>query len=61
MLKYLITGSIACLPLSCSNPEPSSIGANEVIGLHCQEDEVIGFDSTQPAPYPLACIHIDNL
>lgn len=40
----------------------SRIGGTDVpFGLVCQEDEVIAFDSTQPAPYPLACVHIDNL
>lgn len=42
-------------------PVPRIGGTDVPFGLVCQEDEVIAFDSTQPAPYPLACVHIDNL
>lgn len=42
-------------------PNPSTVGGTEVPVLHCEEDEVIGFDSTRPAPYPLDCIHIDAI
>lgn len=42
--------------------QTSTIGANTVpYALDCEEDEVIAFDSTARAPYPLACVHIDTL
>ena len=41
---------------------PPTIGTRTVPVLHCQEDEVIGFDqSGEIVPAPLMCIHIDDL
>ena len=60
----ILTGVIAMLLISSTyrDPEPAStIGRRPVPHLTCQEDEVIGFDSTMTAPYPLGCIHIDAL
>lgn len=37
------------------------IGANIVPALQCAEDDVIAFDTSVSAPYPLACVHIDTL
>lgn len=37
-----------------------TVGANNVLlDLHCEEDEVIAFDQSTPAPHPLACVNID--
>lgn len=59
----VLTGIIAMLLISSGyqdGPSPSStIGNREVPTLDCEEDEVIGFDSSKPAPYPIACVHID--
>lgn len=52
-----------CLLISLTGcGSAATIGGTEVPdNLHCEEDEVIAFDSTQEAPYPLACIHIDTI
>ncbi len=62
LLGVLLVGYATLTSGSAHAPDNlSTIGADSVEGLHCTEDSVIGYDSTQPAPYPLACIHVDAL
>lgn len=57
MIKYLLISLAALLPFSCSSGQ-ATIGGTKVPELHCQEDEVIGFNGI---PDTLVCIHIDDL
>lgn len=62
VLVLIASFALLLLAWTYRDPAPeSTIGGTKVPILHCQEDEVIAFDSTQPAPYPLDCIHIDTI
>lgn len=40
--------------------QSATIGDNQVpSGLNCEEDEVIGFDPSEPGPRSLTCVHIE--
>lgn len=54
--------TVAALLLSLAGCGAATIGGHEVPSdLHCEEDQAIYFDTTQPAPHPLACVHVDTL
>lgn len=62
---YALAAILSLLLISSTYRDPSpatTIGRTKVPTLHCQEDEVIGFDmSGEVIPAPLMCIHIDDL
>ena len=60
LIGIALTAIILLITTYHTPQEDSTIGGSKVHNLHCEEDEIIGYDSTQPAPYPLDCIHIDT-
>lgn len=63
-IALAIIATLAVLVLWFTHREPvqesARIGGTEVPALNCEEDEIIAFDSSKPAPFPLDCIHIDT-
>lgn len=65
-ISLAAVATVAVLMLWFTYREPvqsaSSIGGTVVPHLHCEEDEVIGFDqSGEDIPAPLVCVHVDAL
>ena len=56
---------VACLlvaaftALALLPDESPTVGDQSVPTVHCQEDEVIGFNPVDPAPRQLSCVHVD--